>query len=90
MHSVLVGKPEGKRPLGRPRRRWEYNIEMHLQELGGGREDWMELAQDRDGWRALVGELTCEEFFGSINAGNFLTSGKIYWLASQEGLCSME
>jgi hypothetical protein len=49
------GKPEGKRPLGRPRRRWEGNIKMDLQEAGGGRGDWMKLAQDRDGWRALVG-----------------------------------
>ena len=49
MHSVLVGKPEGKRPLGRRRRRWEYNIKMDLQEVEGGRGDWMELAQDRDG-----------------------------------------
>ena len=54
VHRVLVGKPEGKRPLGRPRRRWE-DIKMNLQEVGGGRGDWMELAQDRDGWRALVG-----------------------------------
>ena len=44
-----------KRPLGRPRRRWEDNIKMDLQEVGGGCEDWMELAQDRDRWRALVG-----------------------------------
>ena len=51
----LMGKPEGKRPLGRPRRRREYNIKMDLQEVGGGRGDWMELAQDRDGWRSLVG-----------------------------------
>ena len=55
VHRVLVGKPEGKRPLGRPRRRWEDNIKMDLQEVGGGRGDWMELAQDRDGWRELVG-----------------------------------
>ena len=48
-----MGKPEGKRPLGRPRRRWEDNIKMDLQEVGGG-GDWMELAQDRDRWRALV------------------------------------
>ena len=54
VHSVLVGKPEGKRPLGRPRRRWEVNIKMDLQEVGGGCGDWMELAQDRDRWRALV------------------------------------
>ena len=53
VHGVLVGKPEGKRPLGRPRRRWEDNIEMDLQEVGGV-GDWMELAQDRDRWRALM------------------------------------
>jgi len=55
VHMVLVGKPEGKGPLGRPRRRWEDNIKMALQEAGGGRGDWMELAQDRDRWRALMG-----------------------------------
>jgi len=59
VHRVLVGKPEGKRPLGRPRRRWEDNIKMDLQEVGGGCEDWMELAQ---------------EPWGSKKAGNFLTS----------------
>jgi len=48
-------KPEGKRPLGRPSRRLEDNIKMELQEVGWGHGDWMELAQDRDGWRALVG-----------------------------------
>ena len=53
VHKVLVGKPEGKRPLGRPRHRWEDNIKMDLQEVGGGCEDWMELAQDRDRWRVL-------------------------------------
>ena len=53
VHRVLVGKPEGKRPLGRPRRRWEDNIKMALREVGGG-GDWMELAEDRDRWRALV------------------------------------
>ena len=51
VHRVLVGK----RPLGRPRHRWEDNIKMDLQEVGGGRGDWMELAQDRDRWWALVG-----------------------------------
>ena len=55
VHRVLVGKPEGKRPLGRPRRRWEDNIKMDFQKVVGGRGDGMELAQDRDGWRALVG-----------------------------------
>ena len=54
VHRVLVGKPDGKKPLGRPRRRWENNIKMHLQEVGGGCGDCMELAQDRDRWRALV------------------------------------
>jgi len=50
-----MGKPEGKRPLGRPRRRWEDNNKMDLQEVKGGCGDWMELAQDRDRWWALVG-----------------------------------
>ena len=54
VHKVLVGKPEGKRPLGRPRRRWEDNIKMDLQEVGRGFGDWKELAQDRKRWRALV------------------------------------
>ena len=53
-YRVLVGKPEEKRPLGRPRRRWENNIKIDLQEVGGGCGDWMELAQDRKRWRALV------------------------------------
>ena len=54
MHKVLVGKPEGKRPLGRPRRGWEDNIKMNLEEVGRGFGDWMELAQDKDRWRVLV------------------------------------
>jgi hypothetical protein len=51
---VLVGKPEGKRPLGRPRCRWEDNIKADLQEVGCGGMDWIELAQDRDRWREIV------------------------------------
>jgi hypothetical protein len=54
VYRVLVGKPEGRRPLGRPRCRWEDNIRMDLREVVCGCADWMELAQDRDSWRALV------------------------------------
>ena len=54
VYRVLVGTPEGKRPLGRPRHIWEDNIKMDLQELGCGGMDWIELAQDRDTWRAVV------------------------------------
>jgi hypothetical protein len=54
VYRALVGKSEGKRPLGRPRRRWEDNIKMGLQEVGCGGMDWIELAQDRDRWRACV------------------------------------
>jgi hypothetical protein len=54
VHRVLVGKPEGKRPLGRPKRRWDDNIKMDLQEVGVGCGDWIQSAQDRDRWRALV------------------------------------
>jgi hypothetical protein len=57
MYRVLVGKPEGRRPLGRPKRRWEVNVRMGVREVGCGCVDWMELAQDRDRWRALVSAL---------------------------------
>ena len=57
VHMVLVGISEGKRSLGRPRRRWEDNIKMKLQEVGGGFGNWMELAQDRERWRALVSKV---------------------------------
>jgi hypothetical protein len=53
-NNILVGRPEGRRPLGRPRRRWEDNIKMDLREMGFGDVDWIHLAQDRDRWRALV------------------------------------
>ena len=54
VYMVLVGTPEGKRPFGRPRRRWEDNIKMDLEEVGCGGMDWIKLAQDRDRWRVLV------------------------------------
>ena len=54
VHKVLVGKPEGERPLGRPRLRWEDNMNMDLQKVGCGDVDWTKLAQDRDRWWALV------------------------------------
>jgi hypothetical protein len=53
-YSILVGKPEGKRELGRPKRRWEDNIRIDLREIGRGGMDWINLAQDRDQWKALV------------------------------------
>jgi hypothetical protein len=53
-YRILVGKPEGKRPLGRPRRRWVYNIKMDLREVGRDGRDWIDLGQDRDRWRAYV------------------------------------
>jgi hypothetical protein len=54
LYKVLVGKPEGKRPLGRPRRRWEDGIRMDLREIGWGSVDWIQLARHRDRWRAVV------------------------------------
>ena len=54
VYRVLVGKPEGKRPLGRPRRRWVDNIRTYLQDVGCGYVDWIGLAQDRDRWRTVV------------------------------------
>jgi hypothetical protein len=75
VHRVLVGKPEGKRPLGRPRHRWEDNMKMDLKEVGGSCGDWMELAQDRDSVAGACGY--GEEHTGSENAGNFLTSCRI-------------
>ena len=71
VYRVLEGKPGGKRPLGRPRHRWEDNIKTDLQEVGCGIMDWIELAQYRDRWRALATAVM--NLWVSQNAGNFLT-----------------
>ena len=74
VYRIMVGKPEGKKPLGRPRRRWEDNIKMDLQEVGCRGMDWIELAQVRDRWRALVNAIM--NLRVPQNAGNFLTRCK--------------
>ena len=74
VHRVLVGKLEGRRSLGRPRRRWVDNIGTDLQEVGSGYMDWIGLAKDRDRWRTLVSVVM--NFRVPWNAGNFLTSCK--------------
>jgi hypothetical protein len=68
----LVGRPEGRRPLGRPRRRWEDNIKIDLQEVGWGGMDWIDMAQGRERWRAVVNAVM--NLRVPQNAGNFLTS----------------
>jgi hypothetical protein len=68
VYRVLVGKSEGKKPFGRPRRRWENNIKMVLQKVGCGDMDWIELAQDKDKWWALVNAVM--NFRVPYNAGN--------------------
>jgi hypothetical protein len=75
VYRVLVGKPKGKRPLGRPWRRWKDNIKMDLQEVGCEGMDWIELAQDRDRWQALVNVVMNLQV--PQNAGNFLDSCKL-------------
>jgi hypothetical protein len=75
VYRVLVGKPEGKRPLGRPRHRWEDNIMADLQEVGCGGMEWIELAQDRDRWRTLVNAVINLRI-AKKTAENFLTSCK--------------
>ena len=74
VYSVLVGKPEGRRPLGRPRRRWVDNIRLDLQEVGCGYMEWIGLAQDRESWRTLVSAVM--NLLVPWNAGNYLTSWK--------------
>jgi hypothetical protein len=70
VYRVLVGKPEGKRPMGRPRRRWVDNIRMDLQEVECGCMDWFGLAQDRDRWRTLLRAVM--NLAGSVKCGEFL------------------
>jgi hypothetical protein len=70
VYRILVGKPEGKRPLGRPRRRWENNIKKDLYEVGCMGKDWIELAQDTDKWRALLNAVM--NLLGFIKYGVFL------------------
>ena len=86
VYRVLVGKPEGKRRLGRPRSRWEDYIKMDLQEVGCGDTDWIRLAQDRDRWRALVNAVM--NLRVPRNAGNFLTSCKpvSFWRTLVRGI----
>jgi hypothetical protein len=74
VYRVLVGKPEGKRPLGRPRRRWDDNIKTDLQQVGCWVLDLIDVAQDSDRWRALVRALM--DLRAPYNAGNFLISWK--------------
>jgi hypothetical protein len=64
VYKVLVGKPKGKRPLGRPRHRWEDGVRMDLREIGLGGVDWIRLAQDRDQWRAAVSAVTNLQVLG--------------------------
>jgi hypothetical protein len=86
VYRVLVGKPEGKRPLGRPRRRWEDNIQMEIREVGCGVMDCIELAQDRERWRALVNEIMnlwvskkCGEFLYWLKTGYLLKKDSAPW-----------
>jgi hypothetical protein len=85
-YRILVGRPEGRRPLGRPRRRWENNIQVALLEVGWVGMNWIELAQDRDRWRAVVNGVTNYGFHKVRGISSLAEK----LLASQEGLCSME
>ena len=84
--SALMGKPEGKRPLGRPRRIWEDNIEMDLQEKGCGCIEFIDVARDRDRWRELIKALI-NFLFHKLRGISRLAENR---LASEEGLCSVE
>ena len=82
MYRVLVGKPEGKRPLGRPRHRWEDNINIDIQEVGCEGMDWIQLVQDRDRWRALVNAVM--NLRGSMKCGEFLDWLKTGWVLKKD------
>ena len=82
VYRLLAGKPEGRRPLGWPRRRWVDNIRMDLQEVGCGYMDWIGLAQDRDRWRTLVSAVM--NLRVPWNAGNFLTNWKQSYLLKKD------
>ena len=86
VYRVLVGKPEGKRPLGRLRHRWEDNIKINLQEVAWGVTDWIDLAKDRDRWLAFVNAVM-NFGFHKMRGISCLAENQ---LASQEALCSME
>jgi hypothetical protein len=86
LYRSLVGKPKGKRPLGRPRRRWMDKIKMDLLEIGLNVVDWIGLAQDRNRWRALVNSVMNLRF--PINAGNYRMAAQL--VASRAVLSSTE
>jgi hypothetical protein len=84
-YRILVGKPEGQRPLGRPRRRWKNNIKVDIREIGWGGMDWIDLAQDREQWRALVnsnepsGSIKCCEIIEWLHNCRLLKEGSAPW-----------
>ena len=86
VYRVLVGKPEGKRPLRRPKPMWEDNIKMDLQEVRFEGMNWIDVAQERGRWRALVNAVMNIRF-PKMRGISCLADN---WLASEEGLCSME
>jgi hypothetical protein len=86
VYRVFVGNPEGKRPLGRPRRRWEDRIKMDLQEVGCGGTDWIKLAQERDRWRAFANVVVIFGFH-KMRGVSCLAENR---LVSQDGICSMD
>ena len=78
MYRVLVGKPEGRRPLGRPRRRWADNIRMDLQEVGCVYMDWIGLVQDRDRWRTLVSAVMNLRIYSFVSVYSFPVTDPVW------------